>query len=354
MKKLAIVGTVPPPFGGVSVHVKRKLALLREHGLDVTLYEQTGKSDAAAGIAPLPGGRLGFVKWLIRFQEPWVHFHFNKHAALALAANVIKVRRGKSYSITIHSERPVREFHAAGGSKQRTMRNYFRGAKHLICVSQPIADFMLETLKVEGPKVSVLPAYLPPSADELAKTEIPEEVANFVRSRSRIIGSHGWFGYFVDGQHVYGFEHLARLAAEIAARRQENVGLYTVISGVYEEEHRAAIMQLQEPLKDHWLIVEQPFSCAALYQKTDLFVRPTVTDGDSVSIRECLDLQVPVLASDAVNRPAQCHLFPVGDYQQFAKSTWELILNRDSKPQAASANFEQPLVDIFRQLLAKD
>lgn len=49
----------------------------------------------------------------------------------------------------------------------------------------------------------------------------------------------------------------------------------------------------------------------------DLFVWPTQTDGDANSIREALHLGVPVVATDAVERPVGTILFRTGDVGDF-------------------------------------
>ena len=47
-----------------------------------------------------------------------------------------------------------------------------------------------------------------------------------------------------------------------------------------------------------------------LIAESDLFLRTTLYDGDSVAIREALQLGTPVIASDNGMRPAGVHLIP--------------------------------------------
>jgi len=42
-------------------------------------------------------------------------------------------------------------------------------------------------------------------------------------------------------------------------------------------------------------------------------LRTTLYDGDSISVREALDLGVPVIATDTGMRPAGLHLIPISD-----------------------------------------
>jgi glycosyltransferase involved in cell wall biosynthesis len=322
--RYAIVGVVPPPFGGVSVHIARKLELLRNNGIDARLYERTGKSDKSRGIYPLGSSALKFVWFLLRFKEPVVHFHFSNHAGMAITGLILNLRPRKKYVITIHGEGILEHYRKRGWLFRWALIRCFRRAEQLICVNQNLVNFLTTDLGIVRSRVSLIPAFLPPSASEMQEDQIPDSVADFIEDREYVVGTHGWFGFFQDGIHIYSFDHIAELARQIVESGR-NIAMYTMISGCYDQDHRDEILSLHQGLSKNWLIVEEPFSCAALYKKTDLFVRPTTTDGDSVSIRECLALGVNVLASDAVPRPDGCHLYPTRDLDQLKEKFWELI-----------------------------
>jgi hypothetical protein len=185
----------------------------------------------------------------------------------------------------------------------------------------------------------VAPAFISPSAEEVASTNLPPEVQSFLSRHDRVIAAQGWFGYFVQGVHVYSFDMLAECLPRLKAAFA-GVGLVTVISGNYAPEHRAKVlaMRRERKLEGDWLIVEQPFSAAALYARSDVFVRPTITDGDSVSIRECLALGTPVVASDSVKRPEGCVLFRNRDLEDFTRAVLEVLRNKERyRAQCASA-----------------
>jgi len=54
-------------------------------------------------------------------------------------------------------------------------------------------------------------------------------------------------------------------------------------------------------------------TCLSLMAASDVFVRATLEDGDSVSVREALSLGVPVVASSTAMRPAGAILFQTGN-----------------------------------------
>ena len=347
---VAIVGVIPPPFGGVSVHVLREIELLRTEGFKVDLYEQRGKSDPDNSVYPLPKSRLGFFKFLTRVDCDLLHFHFSNHMASALTGLVLLLRPTQKYICTIHGESLVKAWVGGGWWYRKLLKNYLCRADAIISVNPDVAKFIQETIGVSDTIVAVIPAFLPPSREELADENIPLAVAEFIDGRT-VIGTHGWFGFFQDGVHVYGFDMIAKLVA-LTKQKGLDVVFYTVISGSYDAEHREQIFRLQEPLKDRWLIIEESFACASLFGKSDVFIRPTYTDGDSVSIRECLSLGVPVIASDAVKRPDQCSIFESRNQESLHAvflDCFESPEQNDRK--AVEFGFDKDLVAIVRRSL---
>ena len=75
----------------------------------------------------------------------------------------------------------------------------------------------------------------------------------------------------------------------------------------------------------------------------DLFVRPTSTDGDAVSIREALWLGVPTVASDAVARPAGVATFRSRDADDLARKIMQTISAKKEVPVRSDCYGEQVL-----------
>lgn len=350
-KTIAIVGSMPPPFGGVSVHVLRELELLGSAGYEVSLYEQTGKSVPQDNVYPLSRSKFKFLKFLLSIDQDLIHFHFANHVASALTGLVLRLRPRQNYIATVHGEGLMENYNTKGVLFRKCIELYFRNAAHVIGVNQNVVDFLRDRLTVSEERISLIPAFLPPTSQELDPANIPVLVTEFTKGKTHLIGSHGWFGFFrPEGVHVYGFDMLCRIAEEIS-QSGKNIGMYTVISGVYDEEHRREILAVQEKYKDHWLIVETSFTCASLYKKTSLFLRPTSTDGDSVSIRECLALGVPVLASDAVPRPAACEFFRSRDFDHFSERFWQMCGSDNDKVERQVEAFDNDLLSVIRSVL---
>jgi glycosyltransferase involved in cell wall biosynthesis len=58
----------------------------------------------------------------------------------------------------------------------------------------------------------------------------------------------------------------------------------------------------------------------AVVAASDLFVRPTRADGDSLAVREARALGIRVVASDAAARPPGTALFATGDWRSLARA----------------------------------
>ena len=78
-------------------------------------------------------------------------------------------------------------------------------------------------------------------------------------------------------------------------------------------------------LDDYILLTCTSLSFARLIAQSDIVLRPTCTDGDALTIREALDLNKPVVASDVVGRPAGTILFKNRDLSDLCDRVVSLI-----------------------------
>lgn len=353
--RLAIWGPSCPPYGGVSVHIFRLLEILRSNGIQTTLYEENGKGDPSQGIVPVKKSAIAFGRTLLTFPEDVMHFHLSNHTASILASLCLSLRPKKRYLFTLHGDSVI-EFHRkANAIMRRLLGSGFRRADQIICVNDRIQEFLTREIGVESSRTAVIPAYLPPSAAELASSNIPQEVSAFVNCFDQVIGSHGWYGFFDSGNHVYGFEHLVKLAEDLKDKRP-SACLYTMVSGTYDPQHREEISAIRnEKQLDNWLLIEDAFPAAAIFKQTDVFLRPTSTDGDSVSIRECIDLGVRVVASDAVSRPASCVVFQTHDYTQMRDCVFSALdESQSNRVLPKTRSNVMSIINVLRSVLRRD
>ena len=72
-----------------------------------------------------------------------------------------------------------------------------------------------------------------------------------------------------------------------------------------------------------WLL--KPGAYHPILKECDLFLRPTNTEGFSISIAESFEFGLAVVASDAVNRPSGCLAFRNRDVEDFTAKVGQAI-----------------------------
>ena len=88
-----------------------------------------------------------------------------------------------------------------------------------------------------------------------------------------------------------------------------------------------------------------------LMSRSDVFLRPTLSDGDSISVREAISLGVPVVASRIGARPAGATLFESGNVEDLL-SKLDLALTLGRSAAAPLAGPLPRLLEIYNQGIA--
>jgi len=135
----------------------------------------------------------------------------------------------------------------------------------------------------------------------------PNCILDGISGRIALVYAHG--RQFIDGKEVYGFSFVAQLLPDLAERGYKVFFLDPSATYSLDEldvhgtcaviHHRASV------------------DFRALLPRMSVYLRPTSTDGNSVAVLEALHAGVPVLASDAVPRPDGVITYRYGDADDF-------------------------------------
>src|SRR5207253_295641 len=131
----------------------------------------------------------------------------------------------------------------------------------------------------------------------------------------------------------YGFDLLVKALTGLRKTHRE-IGCVVMGDGEHRDEGLALVRRAG--LGDAILLAgdvdhEQ---CLALMARSDVFVRPTLMDGDSISVREALALGVPVVASNVGTRPEGTLLFQAGNVRELVKQLENAISGNSPSPRA--------------------
>ncbi|WCK53725.1 glycosyltransferase family 4 protein [Aneurinibacillus sp. Ricciae_BoGa-3] len=327
-KSIAEIGVYPPPVGGISVHIERLCDRLEQEGCPFIIYDGSGQSAIKdRPVVPLPSIEKWSWRYLFQRNEDIIHNHFLRWQ-MRFTLSLLKLK-GKKIVHTIHSLRND----SGQLSAVHKMMVYMTGvlSDHFVAVSPEIKDKLVE-LKIPARKISVIPAFIPPDTSgsnaALAKETIPAFIWDFFAKHPRVIAANGGVGNLYNGSELYGLDLCVDAFIELAHEFPDVGYVYCITHVVDDSMVHAAKEKLQNAgLSDRFLFVQEKIPFYPLIQEAALFVRPTRSDGDAISIREALYFGTPAIASNVVQRPNGTVVFADGDAHDFAAKCRDALVS---------------------------
>lgn len=301
---ILLVGPYPPPYGGISAHVERLARWIDSAGLRVGVLDhfQDQTSD------PLVIGELRRNPWrywrgLRRVRARVVHYHHSRWSTLLATALALRHSGAPTVATvaTVHGQELEPFLRSRIPALAWMTRTALRSFDLLIAVSVEIEP----SLRAVGRPVKMIPAYLPVGGEQAV---LSEQASAFLRCGTNLVVAAYRLAVDAHGRAIYGLETaIAAFAAAARARPELQLAVFLATAPATQRE-RELLRNLIESVDDEdirnriGVFCGEPLTPA--FSSTAVYLRPTLTDGDAVSIREALDAGVPVVASDVVRRPA--------------------------------------------------
>jgi glycogen synthase len=333
-RRALIVGALPPPSGGVATHCRELQRALLAAGVQAELLDPRRVG---------PDGRDGRARLLSRLalahlRRELVHVHTNGHnrGSWTLAALGAAGHLGPSL-LTLHSGLAPDYIRA----RARACRLIAARYSHVIAVNPEIAAALVDA-GLAPSRIVVEPAFTPAS---LAFRVPPAGLAQIRRAHSLLLASALAPGL------EYGAAVLLDAFALVRARRPD-AGL--VVYGPGTRAPALAAAARARGLGDaiHHLGELERHQALAVVAAADLFVRPTLADGDAISVREAIALGRPVVASAVGARPPEAMLFPAGDAAACAEQIF-LSLSKRLPENAHRVDCLPTLLDLYARVGAQ-
>jgi len=298
------------------------------------------------GVHPVRG-YLDFWKKLTKYarQGYLIHLFTNGHnfkswlSALACAlAGCINHRR----SLLVFGSGNLPRFIQESGPLARAVaKMVVRLSGQIVCRNDDMLEALLK-LGVDRSKVSIVSGYYG-TLDQ--SDDLPIGIQKFLTEHQPVLGAMA-----TTLSPEYGIP-LFLDAVERLHHQHPELGV--VLIGIGEKERA----QLRIPAQvDVCLAGALPNPVAmAVMNRLSVFVRPSLFDGDSRSVREALSLGIPVVASDTGLRPAGVKLFAKGDAAQMSAAIRETIEGAETvvPPATTSAREESvsQLLSLYEKLV---
>jgi len=348
-KHITLVGPIPPPLGGVSVHVSRLAYALCDEGYIIHVYSdsnKTNKFDDKISIYPLENPEFWGIKQLFSCKNKIIHYHghsWNLRFILTLS----RIKR-KKIILSFHSLRD--NWQNFKWTKKLKIMILLKLANYIIVVNPKHRDRIIKW-GCHPEKVKVIDAFLPPTKIEV-QYNYSAGVKNFIRSGKPIIIANGWKLKFYNGDDLYGADLMIKLSNDLRAYFPK----VKVLFYLGEIGNSQYYNKMIKKIKDNGLTEYFKFIIGerliTILNKANLFIRPTNTDSFGVSIKEALYYNVPALASDVCKRPEGTIIFKNRDYNDLLEKTINILENQFkytnmSKASEIDSNFKK-ILELYR------
>jgi glycosyltransferase involved in cell wall biosynthesis len=340
--KILLIGPFPPPHGGISVHLLGAYRQLTEVGISCRVLQTERRPEQSSAYARARQW-AAFVWELLRHaRQGWtLHLHTNGHNwkswTLVTLCGLAGRQKGRCL-LTLHSGMAPAFLRNLPVSRRVLSRSACSLYARVICVSPEIRQAVLE-LGVVPDRVDLLPAYLGAQKPGVA---LDQKLVEWLSDHRPVLSTTLFF------RPEYGFELLLAGLAHLRLRRPD---LGWLVMGSGEQQAQAEKQIRESNLQDSVVLLGDVDhdTCLAVIASSDLFVRPTLQDADSVSVREALAMEVPVVASDTGTRPAGVTLFEKGNVDDMV-SKLELGLAAPTAMYRSAGDSVGHLLDIYRRV----
>jgi len=337
------LGPYPPPWGGVQANLVAIREHLHSHGVCCAVINITRHRKEDADGVYYPRTAWGLLRLLFRLEYDVVHLHLGgdltpRLLALCLGCNLVP---GKKTVLTFHSGGYPSS--AAGQTaRPATLRGFvLRRFDALIAVNPEIVALFRRFGAPAARIHLILPHAL---LDSEGAGDFPAGMHAFFESHGPVLITVGLL------EPEYDLPLQVSVLGKVR-ERFPNAGLLIAGSGSLKDELKRTITLT--PWRDHILLagdVPHPAALGAI-ARSDVMLRTTHYDGDSVAVREALHVGTPVVASDNGMRPEGVRLVPSRDAAALLRAIGEALEQGVKRPlpQAGRENV-QAVLNLYREL----
>ncbi|MGN0884712.1 MAG: hypothetical protein ACI4P6_05895 [Candidatus Spyradosoma sp.] len=270
--KILILGTLPPPIGGVTIHLLRFLKILDEKfDGDIYFWDY----------------RRGSYKdfFLLFIQAKIVHLHLSNSLLRLLF----------TFFSFLLKKRAILTFHGKLGSRNHigNICDFF--ALKLCSIPILLNDSSLELARTKNQNSILIPAFLPPQEKGFLNEGI-RKLLKKIKFEYEFLFTTNTFDlvYDTDGREVYGISDLVELFSSFPR--------YCLLISDPKGSNYKMILKHKASIPQNVKFLPLPHPYFEILKHSDVMIRNTTKDGDSLSVKEALFLGKSVLATDTVSR----------------------------------------------------
>lgn len=321
--KILIIGRIPPPIGGVTVHTTRLLKLCEKENLQYSFFNL--KQFTVTGF-------LMAIK-----RSKIAHMHASSPLILLFFTLSCRLFKTKSI-ITIHHDINI--------------------YNNLLSIIQKLAirfsnipivlnNNSLQISKRINKNTKLISAFIPPIDAENLNSLHRDQINNLIINVKLLFCSNAYdLVYDKFGREIYGILPLVELF-----NLNPSIGL--IISdpkGSYMSYFNRNKFTLGNNITI--LTGEHPFF--EVLKLSDCYIRNTTTDGDSLSINEALYFGINVIATNCVDRPEGVEVIITGNVSSLENSINKITKNHNiSRGKENHVNGGTAVLNLYKILISE-
>lgn len=295
-------------------------------GFEFIVYDANNSSKRinSTNYHKITNKKIWLIKYLLTCKERILHYHNKNWLELMALLIIVKFHRGKII-VTLHSFRD--DLDDLGFVKKTSLKFCLKNTNHWIAVGENEKIKLIQHGVPEN-KISVIPAFIFPTAEEEDSSLLPQNVREFIKKHDFNIVANAFNISFFKKVDLYGIDMCIELVNKLKNKYiNKNIGLIFCLPEIGDKNYYNKMLKLLElyDIRDSFLFVNERIPLCPVLKQSDLFLRPTNTDGDAISVREALYYNIPSIASNVCNRPKGTILFNSRDQKDFEEKVLNVI-----------------------------
>ncbi len=320
-----LIGPSPPPSGGIAAHLVSMADKLSsvEYSIPVRLVKPSKYAIPRLVRELARAHRMGWV----------VHLHVCGHnrSSFLLGALVAHFATRAPTILTVHSGLAPQYLASLNAIDRMLVRQVGAGFGRVVAVNGRIKEELNKVMGVaRGSSPLLIPAWV--NVDQSREVVVPEVVYQARGHHRWLLCAHIGAGVeYGASDLLHGFATLVKQAAQSGNDDDGGgPGLVVIGSGSMDEDTVGLCQSLGVGERCYMLGDLDREQALAVMGLCDLFVRPSLADGDSGSVREALAIGLTVVATDVTPRPAGVILCPPANPVQMAETIKQVLARIES------------------------
>lgn len=340
--RILLISPMLPSIGGISISVERMRKRLLLDGHEVSAINIKFKNNNFNNKVLL-FVRFALIPFMVLFKRRFdiIHCHIAGGYRKCYLSFFKFLYKNASLIYTIHGD----VSNLPNDNKSIYALNKADG---VICVQKGDSIKLRQYLR-PGALLSDIPAFFACSIDD--DNIISAKIQSFISSNLDplivICGKIAIFSTFYD---LYGMHDAAMLFSRLRSKGIAVKMLMILIGDVSKKEQMAVIDKIMDEVGEdkNFMMSEPVKAMEPIFEKAQIYLRPTKTDGDSLSVREALACGCPVLASNVSWRPNGTVLYN-GSIDDMEQKVIE-ILNSHNEKNHQIVDFYNNLIEFYDQV----